>query len=395
MKRILYLLFLLVTSLGFSQANMLFLERNYTEALNEAKAKKKPLVVMFYAHWCDHCKKMKTTVLQDTDVVLAYAQNYITIGVDAESEAGIKLKNKFSKLFKVRSYPTFAYLSNDEVYFGGFSGEMKKENFIDEGMKLLQVDNQFDALKAAFYSDNSNAEKCLKLITAIRKAGFDATDVTQHYLKTQNRDALFTELNWRVIANGINAIEAPEFQFIIDHQSEFGKAASPQRVEKKIIFMVQDNLRAYVEASDTLNYFKRRPYAEKIHLRKTDSLLVKYDTQIYANTRQWKAYQKVTLSQAETYFANDSKQLIDMAANYLNHIQDPVALAKAIEWTQKAIAISENAEKHLLTAKLFLKLKDPSKALEAAQKAKRWSTNMGWSTTESDSLIEEINTIKK
>lgn len=395
MKRILYLLLLLVTSLGFSQANMLFLDRNYTEALNEAKAKKKPLVVMFYAHWCDHCKKMKTTVLQDTDVVLAYAQNYITIGVDAESEAGNKLKNKFSKLFKVRSYPTFAYLSNDEVYFGGFSGEMKKENFIDEGMKLLQVDNQFDALKAAFYSDNSNAEKCLKLITAIRKAGFDATDATQHYLKTQNRDALFTELNWRVIANGINAIEAPEFQFIIDHQSEFGKAASPQRVEKKIIFMVQDNLRAYVEASDTLNYFKRRPYAEKIHLRKTDSLLVKYDTQIYANTRQWKAYQKVTLSQADTYFANDSKQLIDMATNYLNQIQDPAALVKAIEWTQKAIAISENAEKHLLTAKLFLKLKDPSKALEAAQKAKRWSTNMGWSTTESDSLIQEINTIKK
>lgn len=395
MKRYLYFLLLLVTSLGFSQANMLFLERNYTEALNEAKAKKKPLVVMFYAHWCDHCKKMKTTVLQDTDVVLAYAQNYITIGIDAESEAGNKLKNKFSKLFKVRSYPTFAYLSNDEVYFGGFSGEMKKENFIDEGMKLLQVDNQFDALKAAFYSDNSNAEKCLKLITAIRKAGFDATDVTQHYLKTQNRDALFTELNWRVIANGINAIEAPEFQFIIDHQSEFGKAASPQRVEKKIIFMVQDNLRAYVEASDTLNYFKRRPYAEKIHLRKTDSLLVKYDTQIYANTRQWKDYQKVTLSQVDTYFANDSKQLIDMATNYLNHIQDPAALVKAIEWTQKAIAISENAEKHLLTAKLFLKLKDPSKALEAAQKAKRWSTNMGWSTTESDSLIQEINTLKK
>ena len=124
-------------------------------------------------------------------------------------------------------------------------------------------------------------------------------------------------------------------------------------------------------------------------------MLVKYDTQIYANTRQWKAYQKVTLSQADTYFANDSKQLIDMATNYLNHIQDPAALVKAIEWTQKAIAISENAEKHLLTAKLFLKLKDPSKALEAAQKAKRWSTNMGWSTTESDSLIQEINTIKK
>ena len=338
---------------------------------------------------------MKASVLQDTDVVLAYAQNYITLAVNAETEAGNMLKNKFSKLFKVRSYPTFAYLSNDEVYYGGFSGEMKKESFIDEGIKLLQADNQFDALKAAFTSDSSNAEKCLKLITAIRKAGFDATEVTQKYIKTQPKEALFTELNWRIFANGINAIEAPEFQFILDNQTEFGKAASPQRVEKKITFMVQDNLRAYAEAADTLNYFKRRPYAEKIHLRKIDSLLFKYDTQIYANSHDWKAYQNVTLKHVDNYLLSDAKQLMDIASNYLNYIQDPAALLRAIAWTQSAIALSENAEKHLVVAKLFLKLNDKIKALEAAQKAKNWSANMGWSTAESDAIIQEINALRK
>lgn len=395
MMRNVFLALLLCSFYSFSQANMIFKDRNYFEAQNEAKEKNKPLVIMFYANWCEHCKKMKSNILQDTDVVLTYGQNYITLAVDAESEAGNMLKNKFGKLFKVRSYPTFAFMSNEEVYFGGFSGEMKKENFIDEGNRLLQADNQYDAIKAAFNSDPSNAEKCLKLITAVRKAGFDATEVTQKYLKTQSSDGLFTELNWRVMANGINTLEAPEFQFILDHQAEFGKAASPQRVEKKIIFMVQDNLRAYVDASDTLNYFKRRPYAEKIHLRKTDSLLFKYDSQIYANVHNWKQYQKVTLNQTDTYLSKDANQLLDIASNYLNYITEPVALQKALTWTQQSIALSENAEKHLVAAKLYLKLKDKNKALEEAQKAKNWSANMGWSTSESDKIIQEINALKK
>lgn len=389
-----FLFCFLMSALGWSQANVIFKDRNYFEAQNEAREKNKPLVVMFYAHWCEHCKKMKSSVLQDTDVVLFYAQNYITVAVDAESDAGSALKQKFKNDCKVRSYPTFAYFSPKEVYWGGFSGEMKKESFIEEGSKLLQSENQLPQLKAAFEAAVSNPEACLKYIASVRKAGFDATSITQRYLKTVPKENLFTELNWRIIANGINTIEAPEFQWIIDYQKEFGQAASPQRVEKKIIFTVQDNLRGAADALDTLSYRKKRVFVEKIQWRKTDSLLYKYDTQLYASVQDWKRYQQVTLEKTDTFASRDANQLIENASVYLNYIQQPDALRKAIAWVDKAIALSENAEKHLVKAKLYLKLKDKNQALQAAETAKKWSEQMGWSSSESDIVIQEIKAAK-
>ncbi|MFN7775660.1 hypothetical protein [Flavobacterium sp.] len=47
-----FLFCFLMSALGWSQANVIFKDRNYFEAQNEAREKNKPLVVMFYAHWC-------------------------------------------------------------------------------------------------------------------------------------------------------------------------------------------------------------------------------------------------------------------------------------------------------------------------------------------------------
>jgi len=145
---------------------------------------------------------------------------------------------------------------------------------------------------------------------------------------------------------------------------------------------------------DTLNYRKKRVFVEKIQWRKTDSLLYKYDTQLYASVQDWKRYQQVTLEKTDTFAAKDANQLIENASVYLNYIQQPDALRKAITWVDKAIALSENAEKHLVKAKLYLKLKDRTQALQAAETAKKWSEQMGWSSSESDTIIKEIKAAK-
>jgi tetratricopeptide (TPR) repeat protein len=123
-------------------------------------------------------------------------------------------------------------------------------------------------------------------------------------------------------------------------------------------------------------------------------MLFKYDTQIYANTQNWKKYVAVTLSKTDELASKDVNQLVEIASVYLNYIKDPVALEKAITWIEKAIVISENAEKHLVAAKLYLKIKNKTKALEEAEKAKQWSANMGWSTVDSEKIIQEIKASK-
>ena len=115
---------------------------------------------------------------------------------------------------------------------------------------------------------------------------------------------------------------------------------------------------------------------------------------MYASVQDWKRYQQVTLEKTDTFAAKDANQLIENASVYLNYIQQPDALRKAITWVDKAIALSENAEKHLVKAKLYLKLKDRTQALQAAETAKKWSEQMGWSSAESDTIIKEIKAAK-
>jgi len=92
--------------------------------------------------------------------------------------------------------------------------------------------NQFNTIKNNFNADVSNADNCLKFITTARKAGFDATQITQKYLQTKTKEEWFSELNWRIMANGINDIEADEIKYIAANQAQFAKVSSPTRVEK-------------------------------------------------------------------------------------------------------------------------------------------------------------------
>ena len=390
MKRLVVFSFILLLNFSFGQQKPLFIEKNYDVVLKEAKQQNRPIVVMFYASWCEHCKKMKEEVLIDTDLINFYNSNFICIGIDAESNTGISLKTKFQDKFKVKSYPTFAFLDSNENLLSCISGEFKKDDFINEGKNALIPENQFNTLKTTFNTNPSNPDYCLKFITVARKAGFDATPITQKYLKTKTKEELFSELNWRIIANGINDIGAEEIKYIVENKEAFAKVSSPTRVEKKLVFVAADNLKPLAEIGDTLNYYKKRPIAESFKIRKVDSLLFRYDLMISDRTSNWKKYQKTTELNVDKFALKDSNTLVEICSNYLEFITDKKGIDNAINWAKQAITISETLEKYSLLSKLYSKQKEYSNALLYAEKGKTLATNFGWKTDEIDKLITEI-----
>ena len=391
-KNVLFLLLLFFISMetSFAQKQTLFLDKDFYAAVLQSKVEKKPIVLMLYATWCAHCNKMKNEIFTDTDVINYYSKNFICVAIDAESQNGIDLKNRFKSKFKVKFYPTFSFLDSDENVLNCISGESKKEDFLNEAKNALIPEKQFTTFKNAYLNDVSNPENCLKYITAVRKAGLDATEITEKYLQTKAEKDWFTEQNWKIIANGINNIDSYEIKFVNSHKDEFAKVSSLVRVEKKLVFVTSDNLKPLVDLNDTINYYKLKPIAASFKIRKVDSLLFKYDLQLYENNKNWKNYKATSKNSIEKFAWKDSNTLIEVASFYLNFITDKSSLDDAISWTKQALTLGETLDKYTLLSKLYLAEKDRINALEYAKKGKETAMKYGWKTEEIDKLILEI-----
>ena len=389
-KLILVLFLILRTPAVFSQTQTLFPDKKYDETLALAKVEKKPLVILFYATWCPHCNKMKKEIFTDSTVVAFYKKNFVCMAVDATSAYGEELKTKFQSKFRVNSFPTFTFLDTNEILLYCVSGELKKDDFISEGTNVLLPENQIPNMKKAFYDDFSNADKCLKYISTIKKAGIDATPITQNYLSKKTEEEKFTEINWKVFAYGINNFDTDEFKFVVKNKDAFAKIVSPKRVERKILYTISETLKPFVDKVDSLNYDKKRLVAESFQIHKVDSLLYRLDIEILSKTSNPKKYQKITSDNVEKFSWKDTVLLYDICDTYLETINDKKGLLQAAEWSKHLLTFGESMDKYVLTTKLFIKLKDYKQALTFAQKGKTLADNLGFKSDDIDKLIEEI-----
>lgn len=389
--RFLFILFLSVTFQTITSQNQFIpVDVPYKTALENAKKEGKPLFVMLYADWCPHCNLMKTEVLNDPAVIDFLNKNFVCTYKNIEKEEGIALKNKFN----TKSLPTFLFLDSNETLMYALKGEMKKAEFQNELRYALNPKMQLPYLEKEFLADPSNSDKFFTYLNTLKK-GKDRTELsipTHIYLNTQSDTQLVSELNWRVIANGVTDIKSREFQFVLNHQKEFAAVASQNRVDRKIESIVNELLRPLVDNLDTVNYYKQREIAKSIRLQKTDSLVFKYDLTLAERTEKWNFYKKVTLEDTQKLVWNDASFLKDIGNTYFKHIKDTESLKKAISWVDRSLELNDSYDGNLLEAKLYNKIKNKKKALEYAKNAKDIAKEMDWNSKEVDVLLAELNT---
>ncbi|WP_343586874.1 thioredoxin fold domain-containing protein [Flavobacterium sp.] len=389
--RFLFILFLSITFQTITSQNQFVpVDVPYKTALESAKEEGKPLFVMLYADWCPHCNLMKTEVLSDPAVIDFLNKNFVCTYKNIEKEEGIALKEKFN----TKSLPTFLFIDSNETLIYALKGELKKPEFLNELNNALNPKMQLPHLEKQFLADPSNSDKFFYYLNTLRK-GKDRTELstpTHIYLNTQSDKQLVSELNWRVIANGVTDIKSREFQYVLNHQKDFAAVASQSRVDRKIESIVNELLRPLVDNLDTVNYYKQREVAKSIRLQKTDSLVFKYDLTLAERTEKWDFYKKVTLEDTQKLVWNDASFLKDIGNTYFKHIKDAESLKKAISWVDRSLELNDSYDGNLLEAKLYNKLKNKKKALEYAKNAKAIAKEMDWNSKEVDVLLVELNT---
>ena len=320
---------------------------------------------------------MKNEIFTDSTVTNLYRKNFICIAADVDTQSGKDLRAKFINQFKVTSFPTFAFIDSNENLLYCTSGEFKKEAFISEGKDVLLPENQLPNIKKEFENETSNPNKCLKYIIAVRKAGLDATSITQKYFSTISEKERFSDINWKVFANGINNFDTDEFKFVVKNKEAFSKIVTSSRIDRKLLYTISETLKPYIETADTINYDKKRLVAKSFQVRNIDSLVYRLDVQMLSQTENWKKYQAVTSPNVEKFSWNDTVVLTDICTTYLEAINDKKGLLQAVNWSTHLLELSESKDRYVLKTKLLIKLKDYKQAAEVAKKGKAFVDGLG------------------
>lgn len=96
------------------------------QALDEARAQKKLVFVDFSTEWCSWCRRLEHDTFTDTSVIQAMNERFVCVSVDAESQTGRPLAQRYG----VNGYPYLFILAPDGSVSGSIRGYKKPDVFL-------------------------------------------------------------------------------------------------------------------------------------------------------------------------------------------------------------------------------------------------------------------------
>src|SRR5438128_12157138 len=115
---------LLAVVVGCHKANAP--EPSLAEALQQAKADGKLVMIDFYTEWCGYCKKLDETTWKDAKVQAWLGEHAVVVKIDAERE------EKLAAKYEVESYPTILFLRPDGSEVHRLDGYVTATEFLAE-----------------------------------------------------------------------------------------------------------------------------------------------------------------------------------------------------------------------------------------------------------------------
>jgi thioredoxin-related protein len=122
---------LLLFSLVCSSAEDPFKTLSLADALTQAGAAHKVVMVDFFTTWCPPCKHLDAVTWKDERVRAWLAANTVALKLDAEKE------HATAKKYRVSAYPTMVFLRPDGTEFGRIVGFKGPDDFLRQAGVVL------------------------------------------------------------------------------------------------------------------------------------------------------------------------------------------------------------------------------------------------------------------
>ena len=231
MRKIHILLFfisLAVSSYAQSQGSH-FYQGTWSEAVNKAAKENKMIFIDFYTQWCGPCFNMAKDVFTKSEVGHFYNQNFINVKIDAENGEGIELAKKY----KVRSYPTYAYIDpKTEEMVHRSSSRQSEEQFVYTAKSALTPHRRSFYLEEQYQQGNRERELLVDFIT-YKTSIYARQEVLDAFKELLVQASLKEKEIWDLYVASISGIN-PYTQLISEDYRDFCDKLGKNEVDAKL-----------------------------------------------------------------------------------------------------------------------------------------------------------------
>lgn len=380
------LLFAVHTLLAQDNKGIRFRPITFDEAIVVAKQEKKPIFLHAYATWCHFCENMRDSIYPDPRVGEFFNTNFVCIKMDMEKE-GAQLNKKLN----VQKYPALVFFDyNNTVMSHRVSGQTSVAELLEIGKDALDTTKQLRHFEQRYYSKAATPKEVYTYLKMLDKAGLDNQVALNAYLNNLSDADLLTQENWRIMYDLYREVETTAMQKVIRNRAAYTKIYTADSIDNKILSMYTGVLMQKVQKLDTLGYNNILNKLRKSGLDITEKIIAFAELNKSKVRSDWKRYQVEAVPFIDKYCQDDYRRLNEIAYNFYERVYDPAMLAKALEWSQKAVKMQNSIRNNYTLACLHYKTGNKKEALETCRLTIEMAKKNGTDIKQPTLLLEKI-----
>lgn len=229
MKKIQIIIFLLSFVVSGQAQGIHFFQGTWSETIKKAASENKLIFIDFYTQWCGPCYNMAKDVFTKSEVGQFYNQHFINVKIDAENGEGIELARKY----KVRSYPTYAYIDpQTEEMLHRSSSRQSAEQFIYTAQSALTPHLRSFYLDEEYQKGNRDRNLLINYIT-YKASIYARQEVQVAFKELLEQSSLKEKQIWELYVSSISGLNSYT-QLISDDYQDFCNRLGKNEVDKKL-----------------------------------------------------------------------------------------------------------------------------------------------------------------
>lgn len=214
------------------KAQVDFRQVSFAQAVEQAKAEKKPIFMDCQTKWCGSCKVMAREVFSKQEVGTFFNDHFVNVLMDMESPEG----KEVNKLFKVNAYPTFFIFNTEGKLQHRIVGARSENAFLELVKKGMRMETSLQYLDSLYKAGKLPVEVRALYVEQLNDASFDkeVRNVCMELFERIPEAERTASASWYIYENMERLYPSDEiFAFLVKHKAQFDLSIGDSVVDKK------------------------------------------------------------------------------------------------------------------------------------------------------------------